>query len=295
MSTLATRLRFVALAGTAVVLIAACGSSSNSSSSAGSSSAPAAAASSSTTSAAASSGKTYVAITSADFPPFSSRAADDPNTIVGFEPDMVKAVMAHLGWKYKWATADFDGLIPAVQSGRADMVVSDVYDTAAREKVVDFIDYLKTALSLMVTSSNASKVHGWMDVCGKPVGILTGAATELQFSQKASQACKSAGKPAIDIHSYSAVAQEVPALKNGNLYAMYEDTITEHLIANKQPDFKVVFDDPEASTPLGIAIKKGSPIEAQLKSAMQWYVTSSAYKQNATKWGLPASALVSSP
>jgi ABC-type amino acid transport substrate-binding protein len=295
MSTLATRLRFAAVAAAAVVLIAACGSSSNSSSSAGSSSATAAAGSSSTTAAAASSGKTYVVITSADFPPFSSRSATDPNTIVGFEPDMVKAVMAHLGWKYKWATADFNGLIPAVQSGRADLVVSDVYDTAAREKVVDFIDYLKTALSLMVTSSNASKVHGWMDVCGKPVGILTGAATELEFAQKASKACTAAGKPAIDIHSYSAVAQEVPALKNGNLYAMYEDTITEHLIANKQPDFKVVFDDPEASTPLGIAIKKGSPTEAQLKSAMKWYVASSQYKDTATKWGLPASALVSQP
>lgn len=295
MSTLGTRLRLAALAAVAVVLIAACGSSNSSSSSAGSSSAPAAAASSSTTSAAASSGKTYVVITSADFPPFSSRAADDPNTIVGFEPDMVKAVMAHLGWKYKWATADFNGLIPAVQSGRADMVVSDVYDTAARRKVVDFLDYLKTALSLMVTSSNASKVHGWMDVCGKPVGILTGAATELQFSQAASQACKKAGKPAIDLHSYSAVAQEVPALKNGNLYAMYEDTITEHLIANKQPDFKVVYDDPQAATPLGIALKKGSATEAQLKTGMQWYLSSPEYKANATKWGLPASALVSQP
>jgi hypothetical protein len=76
---------------------------------------------------------------------------------------------------------------------------------------------------------------------------------------------------------------------------MYEDTITEGLIANKQPGFKVVFDDPEASTPLGMAIKKGSPIEAQLKSGMQWYVSSPQYKATATKWGLPASALVSKP
>lgn len=292
MNTFGRRLGFAAFAVAVAVLIGACGSSGSSSSASSSS---AGASSNTTASSSSSSGKTYVIITSADFPPFSSRSASDPNQIVGFEPDMMKAVMAHLGWKYKWATADFNGLIPAVQSGRADMVVSDVYDTAAREKVVDFTDYLKTALSLMVTSSNASKVHGWMDVCGKPVGILTGAATELEFAQKASQACKAAGKPAIDIHSYSAVAQEVPALKNGNLYAMYEDTITEHLIANKQPDFKVVYDDPEASTPLGIAIKKGSPIEAQLKSAMQWYESSPEYKATATKWGLPASALVSQP
>ena len=293
MSSLGTRLRIAAFAASAVVLIAACGSSSSSSTS--SSSAGASSASTSTASSAASSGKTYVLITSADFPPFSSRSASDPNQIVGFEPDMMKAVMAHLGWKYKWVTADFNGLIPAVQSGRADMVVSDVYDTAKRRKVVDFLDYLKTALSLMVTSSNASKVHGWMDVCGKPVGILTGAATELQFATAASQACQKAGKPAIDIHSYSAVAQEVPALQNGNIYAMYEDTITEHLIANKQTNFKVVYDDPQAATPLGIAIKKGSPTEAQLKSAMQWYLSSPEYKATATKWGLPASALVSQP
>jgi len=297
MSTFGTRLRVAALAAGTVVLIAACGSSSSSTSS---SSAPAAsstssAAASSTSSAAASSGKTYVIITSADFPPFSSRSASDPNTIVGFEPDMMKAVMGHLGWKYKWVTADFSGLIPAVQSGRADMVVSDVYDTSTREKVVDFTDYLKTALSLMVTSSNASKVHGFMDTCGKPLGILTGAATELQFATQASDACKKAGKPAIDIHSFSEVAEEVPALQNGNLYAMFEDTITEHLIANKQPNFKVVYDDPQAATPLGIAIKKGSPIEAQLKSGMQWYLSSPEYKSTATKWGLPASALLSSP
>jgi polar amino acid transport system substrate-binding protein len=292
MSTLGTRLRVAALAAGAVVLIAACGSSSSSSSVTTQGSA------SSTTTKKPNTGgpgKTYIIITSADFPPFSSRSSSDPNQIVGFEPDMMKTIMGHLGWKYSWTTADFNGLIPAVQSGRADMVVSDVYDTSARRKVVDFIDYLKTALSLMVTSSNASKVHGFMDVCGRPLGILTGAATELQFATQASDACKKAGKPAIDIHSYTAVAQEVPALQNGNLYAMFEDTITEHLIANKQTNFKVVYDDPQAATPLGIAIKKGSPFEAQLKGAMQWYLSSPEYKATATKWGLPASALISKP
>jgi hypothetical protein len=76
---------------------------------------------------------------------------------------------------------------------------------------------------------------------------------------------------------------------------MFEDTITEHLIANKQPTFKVVYDDPQAATPLGIAIKKGSPFEAQLKSGMQWYLSSPQYKATATKWGLPASALLTHP
>ena len=130
---------------------------------------------------------------------------------------MMKAVMGHLGWKYKWVTSDFNGLIPAVQSGRVDMVVSDVYDTAAREKVVDFVDYLKTGLSVMVSSANASKVHSFMDVCGHPMGILDRAPRRSSSSpSRQASACKKAGKPAIDIHSYPAVAQEVPALGNGN-------------------------------------------------------------------------------
>lgn len=292
--TFAKRLTMVALAAAAAVLVAACGSSGSTSSSASSSSASAAAAGSSSSSSASSgSGRTYIIGTSADFPPFSSRSANDPNQIVGFEPDMMKSVMGHLGWKYKWVTSDFNGLIPAVQSGRIDMVVSDVYDTPSREKVVDFIDYLKTGLSVMVNASNAAKVHSFMDVCGHSMGVLTGASSELQFAQQASSACTKAGKQAIDIHSYPAVAQEVPALGNGNLYAMFEDTITEHLIANKQPGLKVVFDDPAASTPLGIVVKKGSPIESQLRSAVQWYLGTAQYKADAQKHGFPASALIS--
>ncbi len=289
MRSLVTRLRLGALAVVVVVLVAACGSSSSSSTSSGS----AAASGGSSSSQSATSGKTYVLATSADFPPFSSRAADNPNQIVGFEPDMMKAVMAHLGWKYKWVTGDFNGLIPSVQSGRTDMVVSDVYDTAAREKVVGFIDYLKTGLSVMVSGSNASKVKSFMDVCGKSMGVLTGASSELMFARQESSACTKAGKQAIDIRSFPAVAQEVPALSNGNLFAMFEDTITEHLIENKQHgSVKVVFDDSAASTPLGIAVKKGGPVESQLRSGMQWYLTSSQYKANAAKWGLPASSLI---
>lgn len=283
-----TRLRLAAFAAIAIVLIAACGSSSSSSTSS--------AGASGSGGKSASSGKTYIIATSADFPPFSSRSASNPNEIVGFEPDMMKAVMNHLGWNYKWVTSDFNGLIPAVQSGRVDMVVSDVYDTAEREKVVDFIDYLKTGLSVMVSSSNASKVKSFMDLCGKSMGILTGASTELQFAQQASKACTKAGKPAIDIHSYPEVAQEVPAIQNGTLYAMFEDTITEHLIANKHAgSFAVVFSDPAASTPLGIVVKKGGAIESQLRNGVKWYLSTPQYKANASKWGLPTSAQIQTP
>jgi polar amino acid transport system substrate-binding protein len=237
--------------------------------------------------------KTYVIGTSGDFPPFESRSASNPNDIVGFEPDMMKAVMGHLGWKYKFVTGDFNGLIPGLQSGRFDMIVSDVYDTALRRKVVNFVDYLQTGLSIMVKSSNAANVKSFNDLCGKAVGVLTGSPSEVTPLQDASKKCKAVGKSSIQMKSFPAVAQEVPALENGTLFAIFEDSVTLGLIESARGGkVKVVFDDPAARTNIGIAVKKGSPIKGQLTAAMKWYFGSPAYAQNAKKWKLPSYALL---
>jgi len=55
---------------------------------------------------------------------------------------------------------------------------------------------------------------------------------------------------------------------------------------------RIVFDDPAARTNIGIIIKKGSPLKAQLTAAIKWYLGSAAYRQNAAKWKLPTYALL---
>jgi polar amino acid transport system substrate-binding protein len=276
------RLSAVAGAVLAAVLLAACGSSNKSSSTASSS-------------ASSGGGTTYIVATSADFPPLSSRSSTNPNEIVGFEPDMVKAVMGHLGWKYKYVTSDFNGLIPSVQSGRANMVVSDIFHTPARAKIVDFVDYLQHAFAIMVTSGNASKVHSATDLCGKAVGILTGSAPEVAAAQALSKQCTSAGKPAVTSRSFPAVAQELPALANGTLHAMLETDVSEAYISKQSGGkYKLVFELPSTQTKVGIVVAKGSSIESKLRSGVQWFISSPQYKADVKKWGLPASNAISS-
>src|SRR5581483_3328855 len=279
MGRFASSIRLPAVAGAALVALALAANGSGSSGTAAKTSSAGA--------------KTYVIGTSGDFPPFESRSASNPNEIVGFEPDMMKAVMGHLGWKYKFVTGDFNGLIPGLQSGRFDMIVSDVYDTALRRKVVNFVDYLHTGLSIMVKSSDAPNVKSFSDLCGKAVGVLTGSPSEVTPLQDASKKCKAAGNSAIQMKSFPAVAQEVPALENGTLFAIFEDSVTLGLIQSaRHGKVKVVFDDPAARTNIGIAVKKGSPIKGQLAAAMKWYFGSAAYRQNAAKWKLPSYALL---
>lgn len=278
------RLLVAVLAVGAAFAIAACGSSNNKSSSSNGSS---------TSSSSSGSGKTYVVMTSADFPPMSFRSSSNPNQVVGFEVDMVKTLMSNLGWKYKLVTGDFNGLIPAVQSGRADMVVSDVYDTADREKVVDFVDYLKNSFAVMVAGKNAATTHSYMDICGKSMGVLTGSAPELSTAQGASKACTKAGKKAISIKSFPAVAQELPQLSNGSLYSILEEWSSLSYIAKKSGNkYAVVFPDP-GITNVGIVVKKGSPIKAQLEQAVKQYAASPDYKANAAKWGIQMKSLIS--
>jgi polar amino acid transport system substrate-binding protein len=244
------------------------------------------------TTAAAPSAKTYVVATSADFPPMSFRSATNTSQVVGFEVDMMNAISKHLGWHYKLVTSDFNGLIPSVESGRVDMVVSDVYHTAARAKVVDFIDYLRNSFAVMVAGSNGSKTHSYANICGHSMAVLTGSAPELMIAQTQSSACTKAGKPAIAIKSFPSVAQELPSLANGSLYSILEEWSSLSYIQKQNHNkYVVAFPDPN-TTNVGIVLRKGSPLKSQLESGVRWFLSQPAYAQTAKKWGIQTRSLL---
>lgn len=236
--------------------------------------------------------KTYVIGTSADFPPMEFRDPDNPGEFVGFEIDMMTAIMGHLGVEFEWRDMKFDGLLPAVQAGQVDMVVSDVYDTAERQAVVDFVDYIQSGLAVMVLETNAGSIESYADLCGKSMGILVGSPFEKEVADKANADCAAAGKPAIDIQSFQAVADELPQVDNGRLTAILEDVVSLGYIGeNSSGKYTIAFIDP-GQTRSGIVLEKGSPLAAGLSEAFQWYKDSGQYKTDAEKWGLIDSSLI---
>lgn len=237
--------------------------------------------------------KTYVIATSADFPPMTFQDPDNPGEVIGFEVDMMAALMGHLGLDYEWQTMKFDGLLPAVQAGQVDMVVSDVYHTDERAEVVDFVDYIQSGLAVMVTQANASAITSYMDLCGKSMGILVGSPFEQEAADTASAGCTDAGEPAIDIQTFQAVADELPQLENGRIDAILEDVLSLSYIQQQQPDtFAVTFIDP-IQTKSGIVLNKSSTeLKAALEDAFQWYKDSGGYQENIENWGIPESSMI---
>ncbi len=89
-----------------------------------------------------------VMATNAEFPPYEFKNGAD---IIGFDIDMMNAVCDQLGYELQVEDMAFDSIIPAVQSGKADVGVAGMTVTPDREKNVLFSDtYTTTHLVVMV-------------------------------------------------------------------------------------------------------------------------------------------------
>lgn len=74
----------------------------------------------------------------------------DGDTIVGIDAEMAQAVCDKLGYELKIEDMEFDAIINAVQSGKADMGVAGMTVTEDRLKSIDFTDPYTTATQVIV-------------------------------------------------------------------------------------------------------------------------------------------------
>ncbi len=109
-------------------------------------------------------------VTDATFPPMEF-VKDGQRT--GFDIDLVEALGKEMGRKIEWIDIDFKGLIPALQSGRADMAMSAIYITDDRRKVVDFSDPYYAG-GLVVLTKKAGPIKTLKDLDGKKVAVQVG-------------------------------------------------------------------------------------------------------------------------
>lgn len=225
--------------------------------------------------------------TSGDFPPVSF-LQDGSTKVVGFEDDLAKAVTDQLGWNYRFEQISFDGLLPALQSGRIDAILSGLYDTEKRREQVDFIDYMYIPLSVLTTTENAPKTPGPEALCGKSVAYLTSSPVEREQLDKWSADCTAKGQPPLEPTGLPSVAQGVNAVAGGRIYAQLEGDITTLYISRTEFGDKlaVAFNVEGEKSVVGMAVAKDSPIKGELQEAVEAYIASDAYCESARKWQL---------
>jgi len=215
---------------------------------------------------------------------------------VGVLPDVLRAALTRMGVKadIHVVAMPFSSLIPALTSGRIDMIGDAMYATPAREKIIDFTDItFYNPESLDVVKGNPDKLHSVADLCGHIAGSYEGT-TYIDLLRKASAACPS-GKH-IDIRQYPTIQNVFADLSAGRLDAAVVDSSLSAYALKQNPtlNFELVADyRPESKKDSGCAfgLAKGSP--DFLKSFDKAYSAMLADGSAAaifSKWGLRPTA-----
>lgn len=126
--------------------------------------------------------------TEALYPPY-EYLDEDGQTIIGLDPDLLDALTGRLGVEYTLTNTAFDGLLPALDGDRFDVIAAAVTDTTARQQNYDFVDYFLAGQAIVVASGNPEGIAGVEDLCGQPVSVLVSSAQEELLNQFNGEQC----------------------------------------------------------------------------------------------------------
>lgn len=121
------------------------------------------------------------------YPPF--EMTDPQGAPAGVSVDLARALAAHLGRPLKIENTTFDGLIPALKSGRIDLVISSMTETAERRQSIDFSDpYLTTGLAILTGTNGLVTGIADLNDPARTVAVKLGTTGELYAREHLHQA-----------------------------------------------------------------------------------------------------------
>jgi polar amino acid transport system substrate-binding protein len=216
--------------------------------------------------------------------------APDGHTVIGMDPDLVKALGAVMGLKTTVVNSTFEAIIPGLAAGRYDVGASSFTDTKEREKTVDFVTYLSVGQAFLTKANGGPKPNTLADLCGHKVSVEKGT-VELEEAEKQNTKCKAAGKP-ITLLIFPGQNDANLALSSGRAEIDYADS---PIIAYQVRKLGVsVRSSPTfGAAPYGLALPKGNGMAKPVLEALKVLMANGAYTAILKKWELQSAAITS--
>lgn len=112
--------------------------------------------------------------TNATFPPYEYRegsdGSDGSDDIVGIDAEIAQAIADKLGLELKIEDMEFDSIITAVQTGKADMGLAGMTVTEERLQTINFSDTYATGIQSVIVKED-SDIQSLDDLTGKKIGV----------------------------------------------------------------------------------------------------------------------------
>lgn len=183
------------------------------------------------------------------YPPFETKT--DSGEPDGVSVRFMKDFGEEYGYDVVIENTAWDGLIPSLQSGKADCVISSMTITDERAEVVDFSEpYANAQLALLVNADSDVETVDDLNQQGKSIAVKTGSTGDI-YATKNLPECN-----IIRLADESACVTEV---SQGKADAFIYDQLTIYRNQQKNPDTtKAVYIPFQDAENWGIAVKKGN-------------------------------------
>jgi len=276
-------------------VIAACGSSSSSSSSSASGSAtsstPAVAADPAVAKLVPAAVKSKGTLTVASDASYAPNEFIGPNghTVIGMDPDLMKALGAVMGLKVNVLNVTFDSIIPGMAAGKYDVGASSFTDTKEREKTVDFVTYLSVGEAFLTKAGSSANPQTLADLCGLTVSVEKGTVEETDATNQ-NKKCTSSGKKAIKLLIFPDQNGANLALSSNRAQVDFADSpIIAYQV--RQLGVQVRSSPTFGTAPYGLALPKGNGMAQAVLAAMKKLMANGTYTAILKRWQLQSAAI----
>lgn len=148
--------------------------------------------------------------TNATFPPYEYYEGND---VVGIDAEIAKAIADKLGLKLEIQDMEFNSIITAVQSGKADLGLAGMTVTDERKQSVDFSDSYATGIQSVIVKDGSS-IKSIDDLKGKKIGVQLATTGDIYAKDDFGEE---------NVEEYNKGADAVMALTSGKIDAVIID------------------------------------------------------------------------
>ena len=213
--------------------------------------------------------------TNADFAPFEFQDTDGKE-YQGFDMDLIRAIGKEMGYKVEIQNINFDGLIPAMESGNIDLIASGMtINEERKEKVLFSAPYYKSGLTIIVKKDNTS-INTFKDLAGKKVAV--------QIGTTSAKEVKKLGN--VEVKEFNSSADTFMELKAGGVDAVVNDRpVNDYYIMKSGETGVRSLDELLSSEDYGIAMdKKNTELQTKLNAALEKLKQNGEYDKIYAKW-----------
>ena len=217
--------------------------------------------------------KLYVG-TNAEFYPFEYL---EDGKIVGFDAELIEAIGKKLNKEIVWKNIAFDGLLPALQSKKIDVIIAGMTATPERKKFVNFSDPYFVSNQMIIINTNDEKsknITSYESLPNHSVGVVLGYTGDVAVSKLEN----------IDVQRFNGASEAIMSLITKKVQAVVIDSEPAKNYVKNNKGLKLISTD-IAKEEYSIAVsKENKKLAEDINLAYKELVNDGTFEKLITKY-----------